>query len=570
MLAAALCLTSSAIAGEAELASRIESHIRIKDYMSALVDAQEAVKAYPHSLFLQRLLIKTLASNHEIDKALALFQNLHQNIETKNNEVLSTLESICWGILDEPQERFEHLKLIHLMGAASAHDYKSVKTLLEALGSSNALIRAQALRLVVMFPDDVIKHELLQMIQGEKNWFVRLGLISAMGRLHIVEAKDWLRSLLEDPRTTQEEKVVAIQSLVEMHQAFSKEEFDQLLSSSRSALRELAFAFAMHFGQKDILSTGMKAFDDPSPYVRVMATISFATLYDSDYPEEVKKSLISLMKDRHPLVSLTAAFALTPYSPEIAEPLFQEKLSDYRPEVRHLAASMVGRATKMFPKLVSKELSSHKDDLVRLNLAIGAMGHGLYLKEAAEVIDKALFSSDEIMIDEYTHPLFPFVHQGQVRHLPHIPDHPKLVDGLTRIDLIRRLFILGHSGAFSHLKRFLSHQVWSLTFESSAILLQEGDFSMMEPLEKLTKDPDAKVRVQAALALAFVSKDESMVPILIETYPKLDGNVRLMMLEALGHIGTKEAVEFLLERLKDPFHLTKVVAASSIVHSLYH
>ncbi len=538
--------------------------------MSALSVAKEAVSEYPHSFFLKRLLIKTLASNHEIDKALVLFHHLHENIETRNNEVLATLESICWGILDEPQEPFEHLKLIHLMGAASAHDYKSVKTLLAALKSSNALIRAQALRLVAAFPDDVIKQEILSMIKGERNWFVRLELIEAIGNLHIEEGKVWLKSLLEDPRTTQEEKACAIQSLVEIHKTLSKEEFEQLFKSPRAALREFAFVAAMHLSEKDLILSAVNAFEDSSPYVRVMAALAFASLYDSQYPEEVQQHLVQLMNDRHPLVCLTAAFALAASSPELAEPLFQEKLSDYRPEVRHLAAAMAGRAAKMFPKLIEKELSSNKDELVRLNLALGAMGHGLFQKETGHMIDYILSQIDEIMIDEYTHPFFSFVHQGQVRHLPHIPDYPKLVDGLTRIDLIRRLFILGHPNAFSHLKRFLSHQVWSLTFESSAILLQEGDFSMMEPLEKLTRDRDAKVRVQAALALAFVSKDESMVPILIEAYPKLNGNVRLMMLEALGHIGTKESVEFLLERLKDPFHLTKVVAASSIVHSLYH
>lgn len=555
---------------ETEFASKIESHICIKDYLSALTLAKEAVSLYPHSLFLQRLLIKTLASNHEIDQALLLFQRLHEQFETKNTQLLTTLESICWGILDEPQDRFEHLKLIHLMGAASARDFKSVKTLLASLKSTNALIRAQALRLAPMFPDDIIKEQILQMIRGEKNWFVRLGLISAIGGLKINEAKTWLQSLIEDPRTTQEEKVSAIQSLVEMHQSFSKEEFNLLIKSPRAGIRELAFVLAIHFSGKDLIIDGTKAFQDPSPYVRVMATIAFAMLYEYEYPQGVQRELSELMKDRHPLVSLTAAFALARTSPELAQPLFQDKLSDYRPEVRHLAASMVGRAARLFPKTVGKELVSHKDEFVRLNLALGSMGHALFLKEAGEVIHRALLQADEIMMDEYTHPLFPFVHQGQVRHLPHIPDHPKLVDGLTRIDLIRRLFILGHAEAFPHLKRFLSHQVWSLTFESAAILIQEGDFSMMEPLERLTKDKDAKVRVQAALALAFISKDESMVPILIEAYPKLDGNVRLMMLEALGHIGTIDAIEFLLERLKDPFHLTKVVAASSIVNSIYH
>ena len=394
---------SVAFCSETQLANQIEAHLNISDYATALVNARKAIELYPDSLLLKTILIKSLAKNEEMDKALAVLNSLDHEIDKKDNQYIPLIETICWGILSKPQDNFEHLQLIHLIGAATTHDYKGVQVLLRCLKSSNALIRAQAIKITPSYRDDILKQEIFVLLKKEKNWFVKLELIKAVGAMKMIEAKSWLKEILEDTKYTHEEKALAIQSLVSIYEKINVEELQTLLNSPRFGLRELGVMLIIHLNQPELLSYCKALLDDSSPYVRIAAIHAYGLLKSFSYDEEIFSALKQLLLDAHPVVSLSAAWALTPSSPHITKSVLEAKINHEHPEIRWLSATILSRQLLYFPDFVHQLMLHHKDDLVRLNIATGCIKHRIYLKESGDCIANVLKNNQaHLMTDSFT------------------------------------------------------------------------------------------------------------------------------------------------------------------------
>ena len=120
----------------------------------------------------------------------------------------------------------------------------------------------------------------------------------------------------------------------------------------------------------------------------------------------------------------------------------------------------------------------------------------------------------------------------------------------------------------SHLFLQKQHSVVSGT--AAIALLQEGDDSALILVKQLLEDPDEQVRVQAALILAMLGGDPDAIGVLKESYTLARRDMKVHILEAIGHVGDPSAVEFLVDVLKEPFQGLRVVAASALIQCLYH
>jgi len=90
----------------------------------------------------------------------------------------------------------------------------------------------------------------------------------------------------------------------------------------------------------------------------------------------------------------------------------------------------------------------------------------------------------------------------------------------------------------------------------------------MDAVRKCLKEKDPNVRLQAALALAFLAKDETLQEPLQSFYKKADRDQKLHILEALGRIGDDTTYQFYLDALKSPSQVLRVVAAASFIQCL--
>jgi HEAT repeat protein len=165
--------------------------------------------------------------------------------------------------------------------------------------------------------------------------------------------------------------------------------------------------------------------------------------------------------------------------------------------------------------------------------------------------------------------IFQVLSTSDIRHLEVVPYYPESVDAMATLRLLSFLAVEGDDRALEGLKYFLIHKHWGMSALAAVTLLQEGGEKEAELVRKLLKDPDRNVRAQAALALAFLGKDRSAMPILIEAYRQADYELKERILEALGQIGSEESISFLFQTLKDPFLQLRVIAASSLIQCLY-
>nr|NGX32352.1 hypothetical protein [Candidatus Anoxychlamydiales bacterium] len=102
----------------------------------------------------------------------------------------------------------------------------------------------------------------------------------------------------------------------------------------------------------------------------------------------------------------------------------------------------------------------------------------------------------------------------------------------------------------------------------SATLLKEGDEEALNIIKDLLEEKDSDVKVQAALVLALFGKDPSVITTLEEAYINADYNMKIQILEAIGHIGSKKSIKFLINALDEPYQNLRVVSASSMIRCL--
>ena len=119
-------------------------------------------------------------------------------------------------------------------------------------------------------------------------------------------------------------------------------------------------------------------------------------------------------------------------------------------------------------------------------------------------------------------------------------------------------------------KSFLNHQDWGVSASAASTLLQEGDDQSLVLVRELLSDSDEKIRVQAALMLAMMGSDPEAVQTLEEAYFKVDREMKMYIIEALGRIGDQRSISFLFGVLQDPFQVLRVVAASALIQCIYH
>ena len=91
---------------------------------------------------------------------------------------------------------------------------------------------------------------------------------------------------------------------------------------------------------------------------------------------------------------------------------------------------------------------------------------------------------------------------------------------------------------------------------------------MLEQVEDLLQDPSFPHKVEAALLLSLWRRDDEGVKVLQEHYPKGDRKEKEVLLEAIGRLGGPAQAPFLIECLKEPFPMLRVIAAIGLISCL--
>lgn len=576
-ISTALCLAFPLVAysleSEEACRKRIYAHLLIADSASAVREGEMALKQYPESKALQLAYIRALSEKGNETEAMEQWEETIVRFEEEKLD-RRMLEVLAWGVLNKGESSAQlNIRLNAMLGAAFTRDAKAIPVLLDQLRSSNAMLRSIAVKLSTSYADAPLKEELARLLKEEKVWYVRHDVIQAVGMLRMRELKSDLKEIVGNPRTLAEEKASAIIALVSMYDEIDREELLALVQSNRAGLRQLAAEVIVHlnnFAELDLLLPLLK---DASPDVRMSALNALALMRPKKIGSVPIAELIEdNIHDSAPEVAITAAYVLLLNEEREGIRELGKWIKSENPEWRRLASAAVGASGKYGLKLALREIKETSDPYVKVNLAMGLIGQRIQVKTACDAIYRVLDEENTtlMMWDTGGNPLFRTLAPSKVKHIDHIPHYPAVVDQLVRLDLLSVLSIQRYPNTQAAVKEFLQTRTWGVTGAAAATLLQEGDDEGLAAVRELLNDPDEKIRIQAAMILAIVGSDPSAVTVLQGAYSHVDREMKVHILEALAHIGDPASIPFLVEILKEPFQVLRVVAASALIQCLYH
>ena len=389
----------------------------------------------------------------------------------------------------------------------------------------------------------------------------------------MLEAKKPLQEIIAHPRTLVEEKGTAIIALAGMYETISLQELSQLIQSDRSGLRQLAAELVAHLEFHEGIDLLLPLLSDGSPYVRIstMKTLGFLearTLQGKATVDCIQDNL----KDSHPEVAIMAGWLATLLGDKRGKDVLKEWIEQSRLEPKRLASAALAATGVIGADLAFQKMEKETDLYTKVNLALGLIGQRKEVKSSSEVLFQALEEGKkELWMWEFSgNGVFRTLSPSKVRHREEMPKYPQMTDQLVKLELLSVLSIVKYPQALEAVKGFLKTQAWGVSGTAAATLLQEGEESSLDIVRELLEDPDEKLRIQAALILALVGGDPSAARVLIEAYPRVDREMKMHILEALGHIGDPSSIPFLVELFKEPFQGLRIVAASALIQCLYH
>lgn len=551
------------LGSEQTAARRVYSHLLVHDPRSAVKEAEQLLKQYPDSKELHLAYLEALAEKGDETQALQEWEKGKEEFQ-KNRHAL---EVLAWGVLHQGGLSSQvNIHLSALVGAALTRDVRAVSMLVQGMRETQAIMRMLSVKFSAMYGDGILQEELKRLLIEEKVWFVRLEVIRSVGNLRMVSCRNLLKEIIADQKSLAEEKASAIIALVQMYDSIRPEDLKKLLVSQRAGLRELGCELVSYFDLQEHAKDLIPLLQDASPDVRshVLHTLGLLKI------PMAEKKLKTLMEDSSPQVAITASWLAALQGKGSGVKSLCDWLHDIHPRWRMEAAVALTRCGMEGLKMAQEEMSQHDDPFVKVNLALGLIGQRVDIKAAADVVYEMLANQKDplLMWDEIGH--FRTLAPSVLSHVEQIPNYPKVVDQMVRLELLNVLCIVNHPEAPEAVRKYLKNESWGITGVAASVLMEEGDEEALALVKNLLTDEDPQIRVQAAFILAMMGSDPAALKVLQEAYPRMPREIKIQILEAMGQIGNLETVPFLVEVLKEPFQLVKVVAASSIVRCLHN
>lgn len=547
---------------------RVLNFLILDDVRSACDEGEKLVRQYPTSEKCWEAYLQALAKRGEPHQMLKAWDQFIEKFPERSEDRF-LLESMAWGVIENnANSRSPIIRSYALLGAFFGQDARGVKIIRNGFKDPNVAIRTLSVKMSGFLRDDSLQEEVLKLLKDENNLQIRLEAIQTAGKMKIAKAEPYLLKTLQSSRSRAEEKLVASQALVSLYDQLTLNQVKTLIGSRRAALRELACRVVLHTEMNEAVPAIAGLLNDSSPDVKCAALETIGYLRAGQKPE-LAATIRQLANDPHPRVSISASWAL----------MFNDAQSGYQSLRRHLEGNhrdyqlLAGAALVSSGQFGNQYLEQAYDqadeEFLKMNLALGMIVNGCRVQESCgSLVAGFINDRDQWMWKQQG--IFRFLSPSDVKHVPWIPNHPEMVNQMTRLEIINILAIKESPDALDAAKNFLSRRQWGISGMASSLLLQEGDESAIELVQSLLSDPSPRVRVQSALILAMWGGDEGAVEELQNSYHKSDRELKERILEGLGNVGSKHSLPFLTQRLGDPQPSLKVIAAASLLQCLYH
>lgn len=558
-----------AIEREAVL-KRIHAHLVVQDFAAACQEAQQGLAYFPNDKLFYEASIKALAhvgDEKGMCEAWNRYANFFPNEAWSNHELH---EQMAWAVVCKGAESpVPLIRLYALLGSFFSNDAKGIPLIKRYLHDKNAQIRSAAVQLTSHLRDALLCDEILSLLSEEKNRKVRLGIMKAIGKMKIQEGNALLFSIIADHQTTAEEKAAATAGVLSLFEKIDRQEILTLTSSNRAGLRLLACEAVSHLrSQRDADQMILLASDNNSE-VRAAALHSLGLLAFSMDKQPLIQLARAKTQDRSPEVAITAAWLLTIVDPMSSREAFMPLVQHSKRDVRLHAAAAIA-ATGRYGVALAKDLfKTSQDPFFKMNLAVGLIYQQVHTLEACRSLDTGLINEPGRWMWKEEGP-FRVLAPSNVRQEDEIPNAPEAINQLTRLEILNMLAVMRYPGSEAAIRGFLQQHKWGIAGLASALLLMEGDETSLNLIQGLLNDPDARIRMQAALTLSLWGGKEEAIAQLESGYPAADRETKERILEGLGKIGSRRSIPFLIQKLQESQQSLRLIAASSLLQCLYH
>lgn len=546
-----------AAASEKEACHKLDNHLIIHDYATAEKEARALVDLYPECLMVQEVAIKAFSRAGNEEEALKAFDKWKDLSPTPPPRRI--YEELAWGIICKGEKSASPLvRMVATVAAFWGQDARGVKVIERRLFDKNSIVRSAAVETASKLPDECLKTAILIRLNEETEWEVRLGILEGIGRMKITSMKPRLIEIIGDNRSTLEEKGAATESLLALLETIPRDELCGLARSNRAPLRALAAEIITCLHIDESVDLLWQMLNDSHAEVRAQAAMGLGVLR-----QKSNSTLENLLNDREFHVALAAAYTIILDKSHAADGWVEKQLQSLNLDHARLTAAMLGAAGKYGEPLAKNLRSVPEDFYVRMNLALAIMD-----APALDLIYQGVMDNKERWgrgRKGIFHPLEP----SKEKHKPMAPNWPEMVNKQTRIEILNLLAIKEHPKALFAVRNFLKDRGWGLAGMSSSLLLTEGDEGSPELVRELLKDSDPDIRLQAALILSKWDPSEEMGPILTQNYETLSREKKEIVLQAMGEIGDKDALDFLIGEMASPHATMRLIASASLLKSLY-
>lgn len=561
---------SSVFADESLASRRVAAHLFIKDYQTAFLEAKKAYEANPGSRSaIEDLIVASFYTGQE-SYGLTLFENYRKRFGI-DPEHTDFLEEVAFGVIRMGMNSCTPaLRLFSALAAFHANDARGVAILQKGLKDQSALVRSASIKLAARLRDKTLQQEMLNIIAKERLYDLKLDAIRAAGSMKIIEAKELLINIITSDREGDEAKAAAIEAYVNMDRSLRSEDLRRMAKSQRVGFRTLSAVAIEHLDLVDEMDILVDHLSDTHRDVRRYALIALGRMMGKvEFPKEaVRKKLVPLLNEKDVSTRIAALWLMTLIDPPAAEKQFLQCLESPLVEVRVKTASAISSTGVPGMDLMKKAFQRSRCPYVRLNLAVGMVQLGIEDSETLATIKEALSGDERLAV--VSDVLGDAIAPSKLSFSGDVLITPEAVNQMVRLELINLLAVKGDPDTQQMLRTFLTERRWGITGVASALLMTEGDDEAKDSVKKLLDDSDKKVRVQAAVVLASWRDRGRALEILEEAYEGVDRDLKIKVLESIGHIGNKKQLPFLAEKLSEPYPTLRLAASLAIIQTIYH
>lgn len=545
----------------------LHAHLLLGDPQSALNAWERLAEAEKKALLGQKMHMEILCALKDLPGVLQSLKEYLQKAPSSDLlEHRELLEEIAWMVITETADSTGLLtRALAILASGVGNDSRGVRLLVHALCSPHAVLRTMAAEIAGQMRDDCLQEEIVQRLSQERVWEVRHALIEAVGSMAISSFAPSLLAQIEASNTPEEERAACISSYVALKQCMDVQILQRLLRSSRSSLRCLACSLCIEHGDKACMDLLEVLLDDPHPQVQANALQALGLFHALEGRERLASRVIPLTESEDIEVILSSAWFLAPIRPECANKCIRSALQDPRAGVRHFASGVLITTGEWGLPLL-RECLTAEDAYVRLNAALALLSLRHAVSSSGACLEQLLMNQERWMWREEG--IFRFVVPSRVSPKEEMPDYPEALNQLTRLEVLHRLAVVRHPYAQRAMKRFLQESVWSITGSLASLAVMEGDKEVLEQVHLLQKDPNRRIRMQAALVLSLWGRDPRSISVLEESYQGADHMMKGMILEAIGRIGHACSLPFLLRILHEPSEQLRLLGSMALLGCL--